>query len=121
MIEIRDMGGLLQRAGFALPVADIEDYTVHYDDIFALIRDLRAMGATSFLNREGSQPIHRGFWDAVNAHYKQHFTNEKGRIAARFDMLWVSGWAPAASQPQPLKRGSATHSLKDALKAIDKN
>lgn len=119
MIEIRDMGGLLQRAGFALPVADVEDYTVHYDDIFALIRDLRAMGATSFLTREGAQPINKNFWNAVNAHYKQHFSNPKGRIATRFDIIWVSGWAPAASQPKPLKRGSATHSLKDALKAIE--
>lgn len=119
MIDIRDIGGLLQRAGFALPVADIEDYTVHYDDIFALINDLRAMGATSFLNREGTQPIHRDFWNKVNSHYKQHFSNAKGRIAARFDMLWLSGWAPASSQPKPLKRGSATHSLKDALKTIN--
>lgn len=121
MIEIRDMGGLLQKAGLALPVADVENYTVHYDDIFALIQDLRAMGATQFLQQEGRDKLHREFWPRVNAYYQDHYANEKGRLRATFDIVWISGWAPASSQPKPLKRGSATHSLKDVLKDLEQN
>lgn len=121
MIEVRDMGGLLQKAGLALPVADVENYTVHYNDVFALIQDLRAMGATQFLQQEGQERFKRDFWPKVNAYYKAHFANENARLRASFDIVWVSGWAPAASQQKPLKRGSATHSLKDVLKDLEQN
>lgn len=113
--DVRDMGGLLQRAGFALPVADSETLNVRYSDIFALIRDLRAMGLTNVLNERSRKPLSRAFWAKAAALYESKFSDHDGRIRATFSVIWVSGWAPSPSQSKALKPGSATVSLKDVL------
>lgn len=119
MIDVRAAGQLLQRAGFALPVADSERLTVRYPDPFALIRDLRTMGATaSPLIRPGQPGLTRGILLRAAELYRERYADADGRIRATFEMIWISGWAPDASQPKPLKPGSAKMRLEDALKAI---
>jgi hypothetical protein len=113
--DVRDMGGLLQRAGFALPVADSETLTVRYDTMFNLIADLRAMGLGNSLNARSRKPLTRAFWAGANEIYAAKFSDADGRIRATFSIIWLSGWAPAPSQPKALKPGSATISLKDVL------
>ncbi|UUP17117.1 methyltransferase domain-containing protein [Nitratireductor thuwali] len=113
--DLRDIGALLQRAGFALPVTDLETLTVRYDDMFALIRDLRAMGATSALAERSRRPLPREVFLRAAAIYARRFADPDGRIRATFNMVWMSGWAPHASQQKPLKPGSAKTSLKQAL------
>lgn len=115
MAEIRDIGGLLQRAGFALPVADSLDYPVTYANAFALMRDLRAMGETNALAARPRHPTPRALFDRAAAIYAAGFAAPQGRIAATFDILYLTGWAPSADQPQPLRPGSATTRLADAL------
>ncbi len=115
--DVRDMGGLLQRAGFALPVADSETLIVRYDNIFMLINDLRAMGLANTLNARSRKPLTRAFWAKAADIYKSKFADADGRIRATFSIIWLSGWAPAPSQPKALKPGSATISLKDVLGA----
>lgn len=113
--DVRDMGGLLQRAEFALPVADSETLNVRYSDIFALIRDLRAMGLTNVLNERSRKPLSQAFWAKAAALYASKFADHDGRIRATLSIIWLSGWAPSPSQPKALKPGSATVSLKDVL------
>jgi SAM-dependent methyltransferase len=113
--DVRDMGALLQRAGFALPVADVEPVTVRYGDMFGLIRDLRAMGLTAALGETASQPAPRALWLEAARHYAAHFADADGRIRATFEMVWLSGWAPHESQQQPLRPGSAKLRLAQAL------
>ncbi|WP_265517545.1 methyltransferase domain-containing protein [Nitratireductor luteus] len=113
--DVRDVGALLQRAGFALPVADLETLTVRYDDMFALIRDLRAMGATSALAERSRRPLPRAVFLRAAAIYAERFADADGRVRATFNIVWMSGWAPHASQQKPLKPGSAKISLKEAL------
>lgn len=114
-VDLRDMGALLQRAGFALPVVDAETVTVRYNDIFALMRDLRAMGLTSTLVDRSRKPLTRGFWIEAARRYAARFADADGRIRASFDLVWMSGWAPHDSQQQPLKPGSAKVRLAQAL------
>jgi len=114
--DVRDAGALLQRAGFALPVADIEQATVRYDDMFALMRDLRAMGATNVLEQRSRRPATRALFLRAAEIYAERFADPDGRIRATFTTIWLSGWVPHASQQQPAKRGSATASLAAALK-----
>lgn len=119
MIDVRAAGQLLQRAGFALPVADSEKLTVRYADLFALIHDLRAMGGTAApLIRPGQPGLTRGILLRAAEIYRERYTDADGRIRATFEMIWISGWAPDASQPKPLKPGSAKMRLEDALKAV---
>jgi SAM-dependent methyltransferase len=113
-VDIRDAGGLLQRAGFALPVADIEETTVRYDTMFDLMRDLRAMGVTSSL--VGARPVRRDVLVRAAELYDERFVDSDGRIRATFATVWLSGWAPHVSQQKPARRGSATMSLAKALK-----
>jgi SAM-dependent methyltransferase len=113
--DVRDMGGLLQRAGFALPVADSDTLVARYDSIFALINDLRAMGLTNALNARSRKPLTKTFWAKANEIYARKFSDKDGRLRATFSMIWLSGWAPAPSQPKALKPGSAAISLKDVL------
>ncbi|TDL78165.1 methyltransferase domain-containing protein [Palleronia sediminis] len=117
MAEIRDMGGLLQRAGFALPVADIEPLTVTYRDLPALVRDLRGMGETNALATRDRAPVPRRMLaEAARLYAAAHpAPDDPGRIRASFDLLHLSGWAPAESQPKPLRPGSAQVRLADAL------
>ena len=113
--DLRDMGGLLQRAGFALPVTDVDAITVRYDHVFALMRDLRAMGATNALAQRVKTPSRRAMFLRAAEIYAQKFADPDGRIRATFEFVWLSGWAPHESQQKPLKPGSAKTRLADAL------
>jgi SAM-dependent methyltransferase len=118
-VDVRDAGGLLQRAGFALPVADSDPVTVRYDSLFDLMRDLRAMGATNVLTARSRRPVSKRFFLRAAEIYAERFSDADGRIRATFDFTWLSGWAPASSQPKPLARGSAKMSL--AIVLSEKN
>lgn len=115
MGEIRDLGGLLQRAGFALPVADSRRYDVSYSDALALMRDLRAMGETNVLHGRLRRPTPRALIARAAAAYAARFGRPGGRVGATFEVIFLTGWAPAPDQPQPLRPGSATTRLSDAL------
>ncbi|UWP95238.1 SAM-dependent methyltransferase [Aliiroseovarius crassostreae] len=115
MGEIRDLGALLQRAGFALPVADSAPRTVSYKDLFALMADLRLMGERNALAKRNPLPLPRRFFIAADQHYKSHFPAKQGRISATFEFITLTGWAPDDSQPKPLRPGSAAARLADAL------
>lgn len=115
--DLRDLGGLLQRAGFALPVADSDRLTVRYDSAFALMRDLRAMGATNIMTERRRKPLKRKTLLRMAEIYAQRFADSDGRLRATFEIAWLSGWAPHESQQKPLKPGSATHRLADVLGA----
>lgn len=116
MPEIRDVGALLQRAGFALPVADSVTLTAEYGDIWHLMHDLRAMGETNALAARPRHPTRRKVFEAAAEIYDTHWRLSSGRIQARFELITLTGWAPAESQPQPLRPGSAQARLADALK-----
>lgn len=113
--EVREMGSLLQRAGFALPVTDVETLTVRYPDPFALMRDLRAMGLTNVLVERRRTPLRRATLMRAAALYAERFADADGRLRASFEILWLSGWAPHESQQKPLKPGTARARLADAL------
>ncbi|HWJ72184.1 MAG TPA: methyltransferase domain-containing protein [Kaistia sp.] len=115
--DIRDVGSLLQRAGFALPVVDTDRITVRYDTMFHLVRDLRAMGAGNVLAERDPRPLTRAIAGRAAALYAERFADADGRIRATFDFVSVSAWAPHESQPKPLKPGSATARLEDAVNA----
>lgn len=113
--DVRDAGALLQRAGFALPVADVETVTVRYQSMFGLLRDLRAMGMTSVLLDRPRKPATRRLFVRAAEIYAERFSDPDGRIRATFALVWLSGWAPHASQQKPLKPGSAQVSLTKVL------
>ncbi len=115
-IDVRDLGALLQRAGFALPVTDSDRLTVRYDNAFALMRDLRRMGATNALVERRRVPLRRTTLLRAAEIYAERFSDPDGRVRATFDILWLSGWAPHDSQQKPLRPGSAQASLADAVK-----
>lgn len=117
--DVRDIGGLLQRAGFALPVVDAETYTVRYDSLFPLMRDLRAMGMANPLKGRSRKPLGRSFFLRAAEIYAERYSDPDGRIRATFSIIYVSGWAPHESQQQPLKPGSAKVRLADALKNLE--
>ncbi|ODP37890.1 methyltransferase domain-containing protein [Sphingomonas turrisvirgatae] len=112
-IDVRAAGDLLVRAGFALPVADVETLTVRYASLFDLVRDLRGMAATSLL--PGTPPLTRDTIARAAALFAQR-ADAEGRTSEKFDAIFVTGWAPDPSQPKPARRGSATASLTEALK-----
>ncbi len=113
--DVRDLGALLQRTGFALPVTDADRITVRYDSAFALMQDLRRMGATNALIERRRTPLRRATLLRMAEIYAERFADGDGRVRATFDILWLSGWAPHSSQQQPLKPGSAQVRLADAL------
>lgn len=115
MGEIRDLGALLQRAGFALPVADGTPLTASYQNMFHLMHDLRAMGETNALSRRTRSFTRRNVITEAAGIYATHYGDDDGRIPATFEIITLTGWAPDASQPQPLRPGSATKRLADAL------
>ncbi len=116
MLDLRDAGALLQRAGFALPVTDVDRVTVRYDNMFGLMRDLRRMGATNMLMDRRRTPLRRATLLRAAEIYAQRFSDADGRIRATFDIVWMAGWSPDESQPKPLKPGSAKMSLEEAVK-----
>ena len=113
--DVRDLGGLLQRAGFALPVTDVERLMVRYGDFFALVRDLRAHGFTNMLSERSRRPLRRDTLAALLAHYAASHADEDGKLRARFETLYLTGWAPHEGQQKPLAPGSARSRLADAL------
>jgi SAM-dependent methyltransferase len=113
---LRELGALLQRAGFALPVADLDRVTVRYASPFALLHDLRRMAATNILTERRRMPLRRATLLRMAEIYAERFADADGRIRATFDIAWLSGWAPHASQQQPLAPGSAQRRLAEALK-----
>lgn len=115
MGEIRDLGALMQRAGFALPVADSLTQTVHYPDFAALCADLRAMGETNALAARPRNFTRRAVLAAAEATYRANFATPERRLSATFDLVFLTGWAPHQSQQQPLRPGSAKQRLADAL------
>lgn len=115
MGEIRDMGALLQRAGFALPVADSQITTATYRDIWSLMRDLRGMGETNAMAARRRAPVRRSMFADADARYRAAFGAPDGRLSATFEIVWLTGWAPHESQQKPLRPGSAMARLADAL------
>ena len=113
--DLRQLGALLQRAGFALPVTDVERVTVRYDSAFDLMRDLRRTGATNPLVARRRAPLRRQTLLQMADIYARRFADGDGRIRATFDIVWLAGWAPHPDQQQPLKPGSAKTRLADAL------
>ena len=113
--DVREMGALLQRAGFALPVTDIDRLTVRYASPFTLMLDLRRMGATNALVERRRIPLERATLKRMTEVYAERFADPDGRVRATFEIVWLSGWAPHASQQQPLQPGSAKTRLADAL------
>lgn len=118
--DVRDAGGLLQRAGFSLPVTDVETMPVRYNTMFDLMRDLRAMGATSALVERSRFPASRKLFLRAAEIYQDRFSDPDGRVRATFNIIWMSGWAPHESQQKPLKPGSAAVSLANVLDELDK-
>lgn len=113
--DVRDLGGLLQRAGFALPVADVERLAVRYGDFFALVRDLRAHGLTNVMAERSRVPLQRDTLAALLAHYAAYHADADGKLRAGFEILYLIGWAPHESQQKPLAPGSARTRLAEAL------
>ena len=114
--DLRDVGALLQRAGFALPVTDVDRVVVRYDSAFALMHDLQRMGATNILVERRRAPTRRATMLRMAQIYGERFADPDGRIRATFDVIWLSGWAPHPSQPKPLRPGSAKASLETAVR-----
>jgi SAM-dependent methyltransferase len=119
--DLRDIGALLQRAGFALPVTDVDRVVVRYDNAFALMQDLRRMGATNVLVERRRTPTRRATLLRMAQIYAERFADPDGRIRATFDVIWLSGWTPHESQQQPLQPGSAKASLAEAVKGRGKS
>jgi SAM-dependent methyltransferase len=113
--DVREFGALLQRAGFALPVADAERTVVRYRDLSRLFADLRAMGETNALAERRSTFLSRRLMHAVVDTYAAQFADADGKQRATFDIVYLTGWSPHESQQQPLKPGSAKARLADAL------
>ncbi len=119
MGEIRELGALLQRAGLAMPVADAERVPATYADPLALLRDLRAMGETNLMSDRARTPLRRDLLARALALYAEHFGQPGGRVGAEFELVFLTGWAPGPGQPQPLRPGSATSRLADALGTVE--
>lgn len=115
LADVRALGGLLQRAGFALPVTDVDRVTVRYGHPLSLAADLRAMGLTNALAERSRKPLRRATLARMVEIYRDRFADPDGKVRATFDLVWLSGWAPDASQPKPLRPGSATTRLAAAL------
>jgi SAM-dependent methyltransferase len=117
MADLRDLGGLLQRAGFALPVTDLDRTTLRYQSALALMREIAGAGFGNALAARSRRPVSRGLLAAAAAHYP---VDADGRISATVEIAWLTAWAPDESQPKPLKPGSAKARLADALGVSEK-
>jgi SAM-dependent methyltransferase len=118
--DVRTAGALMQRAGFALPVADLDRHTVRYASALHLMRDLRAMGLTNVLHERDHRPLRRAVLARAVTVYGERFADSDGRVRATFEVISLSGWAPHESQQQPLRPGSARMRLADALGTVEK-
>ncbi|MEE2721670.1 MAG: methyltransferase domain-containing protein [Pseudomonadota bacterium] len=115
--DVANAGGLLQRAGFALPVVDTDTLTVTYTDMFALMRDLRGMGETNAVAARDQRFMRRDTLFAAAEKYQALYADADGRVPATFQVIWLTGWAPHESQQKAIRPGSATARLADALDA----
>ena len=115
MIDVRDAGALLQRAGFALPVADSDNLSITYPNLFALMEDIRATGQSNMLKNQPQHFTSRGFFLDAAARYAALHSTPEGELVATAELVTLTGWKPAANQQQPAKRGSGTVSLTKAL------
>ena len=113
--DIRDAGALLLRAGFALPVADVDTLTVRYGSPRRLYADLRAMGAANATIGRSRRPATRALFARADEIYRERFSDPDGRVRATFSLVWLTGWAPHPSQQKPLRPGSAEMSLTEVL------
>jgi SAM-dependent methyltransferase len=118
--DVRSLGLLLQRAGFALPVTDVERTTVNYNNFAILVRDLRAMGEVNYLHARERRPLTRSVLAAMLAHYQESFGTSQGQLKASFDIVYMTAWAPHDSQPKPLRPGAATTRLAEALGTVER-
>ena len=114
--DVRDLGALLQRTGFALPVTDVDRVVVRYGSPFTLLQDLRRMGATNALAERHRRPLGRVMLMRALEIYAERFADPDGKVRATFDLVWLSGWVPHESQQKPLAPGSAKMRLADALR-----
>ena len=114
--DVRDLGSLLQRAGFALPAVDIDITMVRYRDAFSLMHEIRALGLQHALTARSRKPVTAALLAGAVAFYEKHYSDTDGRVRATVETAWLIGWAPHASQQQPLRPGSAKARLADALK-----
>ncbi len=117
LLEVRDGGNLLQRAGFALPVADSEIITASYPSPMALLNELRAMGESNALLQRSRRPAPRHFWARLSALYQERYADSEGRIPATFELVTLTAWKPDPSQPKAAKRGSGQTPLGDVFGA----
>lgn len=115
MADLRDLGGLLQRAGLALPVADSRKLTVRYKNLNSLARDLRGMGETNALTDRTRTPTSPALFRLAEEIYRDNFSDNDGYLRATFELVFLTGWAPSDSQQKPLTPGSANTRLADAL------
>jgi NADH dehydrogenase [ubiquinone] 1 alpha subcomplex assembly factor 5 len=116
MLDVQSLAGMMQQTGFALPVVDYDRVTVTYADLKSLLADLRGLGQTNVLLQRRRQPLSKSFWQRAEEIYRQRFADERGRLVVTLDVIYLLGWAPHPSQPQPKARGSATVQLGEALK-----
>ena len=116
-----DMSGLLQRAGFALPVSDRDHLTIRYDTIFDIFRDLQATGETHAPAKPGRRPLSRRILIRAGELYAEQFADADGRLRVTLDLVWMTGWAPHASQPKPKRPGSARVSMAEALGVTERS
>ncbi|MGA9794121.1 MAG: methyltransferase domain-containing protein [Rhizomicrobium sp.] len=121
LADLRDLGALLQRAGFALPVADSERTVVRYRAFETLVSDLRTLGETNALSQRSRKFLRRDTLAASLAHYRERHAEPDGRLRATFDIAYLTGWAPHESQQKPLKPGSAKTRLADALGTAERS
>ena len=117
--DVRDVGSLLQRAGFALPVADVERTVIRYRDLSRLFADLRAIGETNVLADRRKEALSKRTLAALFQEYESRFSDSEKRLPATFEIVFLTGWAPHESQQKPLRPGSAKARLSDALGSIE--
>ena len=115
MIGVRELGGLMQRAGLALPVADIDHTIVRYADVFALMREIKSFGYANPLVGRIGKFVSRRFLTKMAKHYHTNFTDKDGRIRATLEVAWAMAWKPHESQQKPLQPGSAKQRLANVL------
>ena len=121
MADIRDLGALLQRSGFALPVVDSMKLTTTYETPFHLMTDLRAMGETNAQSGRQKSFTRRGIFHEMMRIYSTRYSDYQKRVSATFELMWLTGWAPSQAQPKPLRPGSAGMRLSDALQVLEKS
>lgn len=121
MADIRDLGALLQRAGFALPVSDSVKLATNYKTPLHLMKDLRAMGESNAQRARQKSFTRRAVFEEMIKLYGAHYSIDEHRVAATFEIMWLTGWAPSESQPKPLRPGSAKLRLSEALRVEEKS